>query len=154
VHQRTRLLLVLVTALFVGCPPPSYGIFRSATIEAAPDLACVRGLLENSGATSIEFYDYEGGRRVTWRGLAPPSHSPSFIYTASGLRYALQFHIDPGLSVVLSHVGFAERDTPASTLRDIRAHLQAVDRGVQGDCEVRILSVTKEECRGQNCSDA
>jgi hypothetical protein len=101
-----------VTALLAGCPPPSYGIFRSATIEAAPDLACVRGLLEGSGAASIEFYDYAGGRRVTWRGL------------------------------------------PASTLGDIRVHLQAVDRGVQDECGVRVLAVTEEECRGRNCSGA
>lgn len=150
-----KVSIVLGAALFMGCPPPSYGIFRSASIAEVPDLACVRDLLGRNGAKPIEFYDHEGGQRITWRGLAAPSHSPSFLYTASDVRYALQFHIDPGHSIAFRHVGFAEREASASTLRSIRAHLEAVDRALQDQCDVRELLVgLKEECRGENCVNA
>jgi len=146
---RVHSSLVTAAVFMAGCVPPSYGIFRSARLEAPPDLACVRGVLERTGAASIRFYDAEAGRTLPFQ-----NRGPGFIYEAPGGTYLVQFFIDPEGPVDLLHYAPAERETPISTLRGLRAHLEALDLLLQQECGVDgLMDAIEEECRGVNCSE-
>ncbi len=138
-----RLLITGVAALallsMAGCPPPSYGIFGYANLDSKID-------------GTLEFDDHEGGRRLTPKGILPPTRAQTFSYVVGETRYAFQFVSDAGEPIRYRQYGFAAKSAPLHLLRALREHLETVSRGIQDQCGVRqLVERIREECKGDNC---
>src|SRR6266849_624440 len=152
-----RLLITGVAALallsMAGCPPPSYGIFGYANLDSAPSMECVRRVLSAQKIDgTLEFDDHEGGRRLTPKGILPPTRAQTFSYVVGETRYAFQFVSDAGEPIRYRQYGFAAKSAPLHLLRALREHLETVSRGIQDQCGVRqLVERIREECKGDNC---
>lgn len=141
--------------LLLACPPPFYGLMRTGQIAAAPELSCVRDLLlQDDEISGLRIEDYGGGRRLTWRGLAPPDSAPTFIYTFGKHEYWLQFHIDQDRPVNVYHGARAEKEASASDLLGIHSHLVSLEARVEEQCAAPDLVASLEEtCRAEHCDE-
>jgi hypothetical protein len=146
--------IVVLACLLAGCTR-LYGIMRMGYIEAAPDLACVRALLERrEEVTGLYVEDSGGSRRLTWRGLAPPDSAPTFNYEIARRVYRLRFKIDADRPVRVYHAAYADPDASVSELRDIQSRLISIEGAVQQQCAVPgFVAALEQTCRGEHCDE-
>jgi hypothetical protein len=135
-----RVALLLGGAALFACAPPHQGFFQFAEIAGAPERDCVRQVAESvadAGSVSVR------EERADW----------IVEYARGGARYGMQ--IAPrGTPPFFAHYGWAERDTPVETLRQMREQIREVTLLVQNRCGVADLARrVKEQCAGVHCPE-
>ncbi len=153
--RKIGILSVSLATLLLACPPPQYGLVRVGYIDRAPETSCVQRALEaDSSIQGLRLEDFGGGRRITWRGLAPPDSAPTFIYAQDGRDRWLQFHIDQDRPVRVYHAVSTTKAAPVSVLLALRSQLTTVEVAVADRCGIReLVAVLEETCRGDHCDE-
>jgi hypothetical protein len=135
-----RVVLLLGGAALAACAPPHQGFFQFAEIAGAPEKECVQKVAESvADPDSVSLRD----ERNDW----------VVEYVRGGQRYGMQ--VAPrGTPPFFAHYGWAERDTPAETLRRMREQIREVTLLVQDRCAVSDLAKrVKEQCAGVHCPE-
>jgi hypothetical protein len=135
-----RVGLALGSAALAACSPPHQGFFQFAEIASAPAKECVQQAAESvADPGSVSVQDQRGDWVVE--------------YLRGGARYGMQ--VAPrGTPPFFAHYGWAERDTPAETLRRMREQIREVTLLVQDRCGVTDLARrVKEQCEGVHCPE-
>jgi len=154
-HLLPLLTIAAIVPLLGGCPPPRYGLSRSATLARPPDLACLRKEAGASPATAnlrtLEF----GGDEDIFGKKTPKSYS--FTYRVDETTHTLA-----ALSVTVTRDGSAsydnqlwaqdEKTAEAAAIAN-RPAMIAFENAVSQHCGLAITPSTfKEECEGFKCS--
>jgi len=149
------LTLAAIAPLLGGCPPPLYGLSRSAALTHPPDLACLRKEAGVSPAAA-KFSPFEsGGGQDVFGNEMPKSYS--FTYLVDERSQILA-----SLTVTITHDGSASYDNQMRTRDEKTAEAASVanrpamiafENDVSQHCGVAITPGTfKEECEGFKCS--
>ena len=128
-------------ALVAACAPPKPGYFQFAEIEAAPEQACVRQTIESlADPGSVSVQEGKGGDWIV-------------EYTRDFGRFGVQ--VSPKATPpFFAHYAWADPETPATALRQMRERLREVTRAVQDRCGLAgLVARVKEQCVGAHCAE-
>lgn len=152
--MQTRLLALLAACLLLtGCPRPSDGIGHRLLLSRAPDPACItRALGVVPGIGEVRHQVDVGGRRITWRGLAPPDTVHRFVYSLDAVGQSnLYFEVSGDDARVNLYNSYNCDRCGRDAVLAHRPTLRAIEAAIAPCGPATSTLRTWDECAGAGC---
>lgn len=149
-----RVLLLVVSALVVGCDH-IHGVARyTAPMPLTPSVQCVKEAVSSVGGVSNVSYSLEqGGRPVTLHGIEKSDQVHRFWYEYKGIKSNAYLVARYDGSATYHHsYGCINCTPPQGTIDTLYPGMRAIDEAVWSRCGLSLP--IHESCSGVKCGGA